>query len=59
MVDEKICWSEKKKFQINCLLEENEIPESKMKFFLQFVLSLIDTAATMCQEEHQESGIPF
>lgn len=50
---------QEKKIPDNCLLEENEIPESKMKFFLQFVLSLIDTAATMCQEEHQESGIPF
>lgn len=47
MVDEEMCSSDLKKKTDSCLMEENEIQESKTKFFLQFVLSCVDTAATI------------
>lgn len=43
----KKCVDQIKKKTDNCLLEENEIQENKTKFFLQFVLSCVDTAATI------------
>lgn len=43
----KKCVDQIKKKTDNGLLEENEIQENKTKFFLQFVLSCVDTAATI------------